>query len=132
MSDGAVSEELVDQLDGAARVVDRRGDLAAVTHDARIGEQALHVTIVEAADHARVEAGERLTEVVALAQDGQPRQPGLEPLEAELLVEPVVVGDRPAPFGVVVRDVQRVVSAPPAPDDPVGTCAETGAHRPGW
>ena len=72
------------------------------------------VALAEARDRVGIEAGERAAEVLALAQDRQPREPGLEPLEAEPLVEPALVGDRPAPLLVVVRDVERVARRPAA------------------
>ena len=68
------------QLEHAARVRDRRLDLAAVPHDARVAEQALHVALGEARDDVGVEARERAAEVLALAQDRQPREARLEAL----------------------------------------------------
>ena len=41
-------------------------------------------------------------EILALAEDREPGQAGLEALEADLLEQPEVVGDRPAPFAVVI------------------------------
>ena len=49
-----------------------------------------------------------------LAQDRQPREPRLEPLEAEPLVDPALVADRPAPFLVVVAEVLGVGRLPAA------------------
>ena len=53
-------------------------------------------------------------EVLALAQDRQPREPRLEALEAEPLVESALVRDRPPPLLVVVGDVERVGRRPAA------------------
>ena len=61
-----------------------------------------------------IEAGEGPPEALPLAEDRQPRQPGLEALEADLLVEPHVVDHRAAPLVVVVRLVVRRRNAPPA------------------
>lgn len=94
-----------DQVDRAARVVDRRFDLAAVAHDAGIAEEARDVALAEGRDPVEVEARKGGTEVLALAQDRQPRQAGLEALEADLLEQPDIVGDRTAPFAVVVDGV---------------------------
>jgi hypothetical protein len=82
--------------------------------DARIGEQPLDVALAEARDALRVEAGERTPEVAALAQDRQPREARLEPLEAEPFVDPALVDDRPAPLLVVVALVQLVGRVPAA------------------
>ena len=54
-----------------------------------------------------VEAGEGVAEILALAEDRQPRQAGLEALEADLLEQPEIVGDRPPPFAIVIDRVVR-------------------------
>jgi hypothetical protein len=82
--------------------------------DARVAEQPLDVTVAEACDRIGIEVRERVPEVLALAQDRQPRETGLEPLEAEPLVEAALVPHRPAPFLVVVRDVELVGRRPAA------------------
>ena len=46
---------LVDQLERALGVVDRRFDLAAMPDDAGVLQQALHVARAEARDHGRLE-----------------------------------------------------------------------------
>ena len=102
------------QREHAARVRDRRFDLAAVPHDARVAEQPLDATFGEARDRVGVEVRERAAEVLALAQDRQPREARLEPFEAEPLVEAALVRDRTAPLLVVVRDVERVARRPAA------------------
>jgi hypothetical protein len=117
------------QLEAALCVVDRRLDLAAMAHDARVAEQSLHVAVVVGGDARRVEAVERGTEVVALAQDREPRQARLEPFQAQLLEQPGVVGDLPAPLVVVVVRVQRIVAAPPAASSAVETGAQVRIHR---
>ena len=61
-----------------------------------------------------VEAGEGAAEVLALPQDRQPRQAGLKAFEADLLEQARVVGDRPAPFAVVVGGVLGRARAPEA------------------
>src|SRR5690606_26003970 len=62
----------------------------------------------------RVEAGEGGAERLTLAEDGEPGEAGLEALQADLLEEAGVVGDRPAPLGVVVLPVQGVGGGPGA------------------
>lgn len=66
-----------------------------------------------------VEAVERPPEVLALAQDRQPREAGLEAFETELFEEAPVVVDRKAPLGVVVGLVLGRGGAPEATDDAV-------------
>jgi hypothetical protein len=116
---GGQAAELRGQLGVATRVVDGRLDLGPVADDARVGQQAIHLLDAEPGDHRGVEAGEHLAEALALAEDGEPAEPGLEPLEGELLEQPPVLGDRPAPLGVVVAAVQRVAGTPPAAGDAV-------------
>src|SRR5512138_2763631 len=66
------------QLAGAPCVVDDGLDLAAVAHDARVLQQALHVALGEARHALDVEAVEGGAEVFALGEDGAPREAGLE------------------------------------------------------
>src|SRR5690606_29883985 len=104
----------VGHLAGAAGVVDRRLDLAAMTHDADIGQQPGDVAFVEARHRAVVEAGEGGPEVLALLQDGSPAQARLEAFETDLLEQAPVVADGEAPFGVVVAEIVGRGEAPAA------------------
>jgi hypothetical protein len=91
-----------------------------MTHDRRVAQQPLDVALVEPRDAMEVEAGECPPERLPLAEDRQPRQPGLEPLERELLEQPDVVRDGHTPLVVVIAAVPGVVArTPPAPDDVV-------------
>ncbi len=67
-----------------------------------------HVVVPERGDGGGLEASEGGPEVVALAQDGQPRQPRLHALEHDAFVQRRVAMDGHAPFGVVILLVQRV------------------------
>jgi hypothetical protein len=82
--------------------------------DRGIGEQALDVAFVERGDTIGVEALERRAKALALAQDRQPAEAGLEALEAQPLVEPALVADGAAPLLIVVGDVERVGRRPTA------------------
>jgi hypothetical protein len=127
---GVQRPDVGDEVGVGAGVGDGGLDLAAVAHDPRVAEETLDVGGTEAGDHLGVEAGEHLAEGVALAQDGEPRQAGLEALEAQLLEQPVLVVDGPTPLGVVVGEVERVVAGPPAPDGAVGALAQAiGDHH---
>src|SRR6185295_5601434 len=86
----------------------RRLDLGAVANDARVAEQAPDVVVAEPGDRVGLEARERGPERLALAQDRQPRQAGLERLERHPLEQAALVGDRAAPFLVVVALVEGV------------------------
>ena len=88
--------------------------------DARIGHQAVDVIGSEAGDGLDLEIGEGGAEALPLAQDREPGEPRLEALQAELLEEAPIVGDRPPPFAVVVGPVQLVAGAPPAAGDAIG------------
>src|SRR5690606_5428407 len=68
-------------------------------------------------DLLRREAVERPAERVPLAQHGQPREPGLERLEHQLLVHTCLVPYRKTPLGVVVLREQRIALGPSRPDD---------------
>jgi hypothetical protein len=85
-----------------------------VPDDRGIREEPTDVGLAEARHRIRLEALERGPEALALAQDGQPRQTRLEAFEAESLVDPALAGDGPAPFLVVVGQVERVGRLPAA------------------
>src|SRR5581483_12465011 len=87
----------VAQCEDALRVRDRRLDLAAVADDACVAEQPLDVALAEARDLLRNEVRERRAERLALAQDRDPREAGLEALEAEALVQAALVAHGAAP-----------------------------------
>src|SRR5690606_25344789 len=73
------------EFDRPAGVVDRRLDLAAVTDDARVTEQPGDIARTHSCDAFDLESVEDLAEAFALAQDGQPRESRLKPLEHDLL-----------------------------------------------
>src|SRR4051812_1351304 len=80
--------------------------------DRRVGEQPLDVALAERGHALRLEALEGRTEALALAQDREPAEPGLEPLEAQPFIEAALVPDGPSPLLVVVGDVERVRRRP--------------------
>ena len=87
------------ELQQRARVVDGGLDLEPVAHDAGIGHQAGDVLGAVAGDALGVEAVEGAAEILALLQDRQPRQAGLEAFQHQLLEQRAVVGlaARPTP-----------------------------------
>ena len=82
--------------------------------DAGVLQQALHVARAKARHHRGLEILEGAAEVVALAEDRDPAQARLKAFEADLLEQPPVVGDRPAPFVIVVVDVELIGAGPRA------------------
>src|SRR5581483_2113731 len=82
-------------------------------------------------DFFRIEIVKRTAEIVAFAQDRDPRQPGLESVEDQLFEEGAVVVLRHAPFLVVVGDVQGVLLRPRAAAQSVGLAHETAFASPG-
>src|SRR5829696_1542890 len=105
---------LGNQLERSLRIVGGRFDLAAMTDDAGILQQTAHVARAELRDQGGIEILEGLPEVLALAEDGDPAEPGLKSFEANLLEQPAIVGDRPPPLVIVIPDVQLVFARPPA------------------
>jgi hypothetical protein len=85
-----------------------------VAHDPGVGEQPLDVLVVELRHPLGVEPGEAGPEGLALPQDRQPGEPGLEAFEAQLLVQAPLVHDRPPPLLVVVAVVRGVCALPAA------------------
>src|SRR6516165_5036135 len=81
-----------------------------------------------ACDLCWLEIIEGAAKIVALAQDRDPGQPGLEAVEDQLFIERAVVIFRHGPFGVVICDVKRVLARPGAPHLAVGVQARGTAH----
>lgn len=117
-----------DQFLRAPGVVDDRFDLAAVAHDACVGQQAGDVAVRVAGDAVEIEAMEGAAEVVALGEDGAPAQAGLEALQAQLFEQAPVVIYRKTPFGVVVGEELGRGAAPAAARLAVGA-GNRLAHR---
>jgi hypothetical protein len=115
-------------LDERTRVGDCGFDLAAMTHDARVAEEPVHIARAEASDSSGLESRECAPEVLALTQNRDPRQSRLESFEAQLLVEASVVNDRTAPLDVVVVHVLGRGTGPRAAANTIGT-AHHVAHE---
>src|SRR5207244_6813469 len=77
-------------------------DLQPVADDARISQQASHISLSESCYLLRVEVFKRLLEVISLAQDRDPAQPRLKALENEHLEDLPILMDRHAPFLVMI------------------------------
>src|SRR5262249_49770296 len=103
-----------------ARGGDRALDLGAIAHDAFVAHQRLDLALAVAGDRGRLEAVEGAAEIVALAQDGDPRQPGWEAVEHEFFAQGAVIVLGPPPLGVVIGDVERVLPRPGAAVETVG------------
>src|SRR5690242_8227144 len=99
---------------------DRAFDLEPIAHDAFVGHERSDLALVVTRDDFRPEAVERAAEVFALAQDGDPRQAGLEAVEHELLIKRAVAIVGHAPFVVAIGDVERVEPGPRAALTAVG------------
>ena len=87
--------------------------------DVVVTEEAIDIAAAEPGDARNVEPGERPPERLALSQDGQPAQARLKSFQADLFEQAAVVDDGPSPFFVVVLEIQRIGSGPPAPDNTV-------------
>ena len=82
--------------------------------DAGVGEQPGDILLAESRHLVEIEAGEALPEILALAEDRQPGQARLEALEADLLEQAEIVGDRTPPFAVMIDGIVRRARAPEA------------------
>ncbi|KAG1446148.1 hypothetical protein G6F57_017399 [Rhizopus arrhizus] len=96
---------LFDHFQRACRVVDHRFDLAAMPHDAGVGQQGGDLLFTEARHLGRIEIREAAPERLALVQDGAPTEARLEPFQAKLFEQGAVIALRTAPFVVVIGHV---------------------------
>jgi len=85
-----------------------------MTDDSRIPKEPRHIACRKVRDALEVEIRECRAKRGSLAEDRAPGEPRLETLEAQLLEQSPVIGDRAPPFRVVIRDVQRIVADPKA------------------
>jgi len=108
------------QIEGPAGIVDGRLDLGPMTDDSGVGEKTGDFGLPETGHDPRVEPREGLAKVVPLAQDRQPGESGLKPLETELFKQPMVVGQGPAPLVIVVGPVYLGLGSPPATSTAIG------------
>ena len=90
-----------------------------MAHDAGIGEQGRHLGGIVARDLFGVETVEGGAKGGALAQDRDPRQSRLEPVEHELLEQGAVVPFGNAPFLIVIGEIERVGPGPATAREPV-------------
>ncbi len=93
--------------------------------------QRLDLGGVVAHDLFRLEAVEGGAERLALAQDGDPGEPGLKAVEDELFEQRPVVPFGHAPFLVVIGDVERIEARPGTAVEPVGV-GEDGGRADGF
>src|SRR3954464_13321468 len=120
------SGPLLHHVEPGAAGAYRALDLHAIAHDAGVAHQPLDLLRSVARDLLRCEAIEGTAEILALTQDRDPGEPGLEAVEHKLLVERAVVVFRHAPFIVVIGDVDRILLCPGAAAPAVGM--EEGGH----
>jgi hypothetical protein len=92
--------------------VDGAFDLGAIAHDAGVVHQSVDLCRIVARYLCRLEIVEGAAEIVALAQDRDPRQSGLETVQDQFFVQRAVVIFRHAPFGVVIVHIERVFAGP--------------------
>jgi len=122
--EGGQGSGLLDEGAGASRILQHRGDLASMADDAGIVQETGDLGLAPAGQDGEIEAGEGAPEILPLAENGPPAQPGLEPFETELLEQPPVVGHRPSPFPVVIGLVERIADAPETAAAAIGTDAD--------
>src|SRR6516162_2251688 len=99
-------------VEPCARRAHRAVDLRLIAHDAGVLHQRRGLALAVTRNFFGVETVERAAEVLALAQDRDPRQSGLESVEDQLLIERAVVVFGHAPFGVVIGNIERVLLGP--------------------
>ena len=98
-----------------------------MAHDAGVGEQPLDVLRTEARHALGIELREAAPEGLALVEDGEPTQAGLEAFEAQLLEQTTLIGDREAPFAVVVVAVDLRRFAPAAAPGAIRAFEQAGS-----
>ncbi len=124
VDDGGTADkapQIIDEVDAlglqrqiGAGVFDDRLHLEPVADNAAVLHQPLHILLVELHDAPRIEVGIGAVIALGALEDGDPRQPRLLAVEAELGKQLAGVIDRPAPLFVMVFNVFRVLGHPGA------------------
>src|SRR6516164_9568363 len=94
-------------------------DLCAIADDAGILHQPLDLFRRVTGNLFRREAVKGAAKILALAQNRDPGEAGLETVEHELFIERAIVVFGHAPFLVVIGDIERVVLRPGAAQEGV-------------
>src|SRR6185437_11642537 len=110
------------------RAGDRALDLGAIADDADVIHQCVNLPGVVARDLLGTEIVKGAAKILALAQDREPGQPGLEAVKDQLFVQRAVVIFRHAPFIVVIGHVKRIFAWPRAPRQPIFMQARRPCH----
>jgi hypothetical protein len=113
------SRVILHELAHDDRVGDRGLDLRAVADDAGVEHEVLDILLGELRHSINVEVTERGSEGLPPAQDRDPGQTGLEPLEAHFLEEGPISPKLDSPFLVVIAAILLVADTPRATDQPV-------------
>jgi hypothetical protein len=95
-------------------IVNRRFDLRSVSDDARVPHQTGDIPSGEGRYLSRIEAGECLAKIFTLVKDGPPREPGLESLENQELVNRLIVADGSTPLVIVIGEIKRIIKRRPS------------------
>ena len=107
-------------LESCFGIANRRFDLCSVAHNAFVAHEAFDVFVIEPRNLDWIKVFKCDPKCLALTQDREPRQAGLETLEAQLFVQFGVVGNGATPFIVVVVDIDRIGRAPKTALKPIG------------
>ncbi len=91
-----------------------RLELEAVADDAGVEHQLIDFGVAHLRHALHIEAVQHLPVALALAQNGDPGQPGLEPFEQKQLEQTLRIAQRRAPLLIVISHVQRIVRTPKA------------------
>ena len=89
-------------------VVYRGFDLAAMTDDRGILEQALDIFFFERGDAIVVETMENASEIFPLGEDRAPAETRLKSFKTDFFEQASVIDDRESPFRIVITDVLGV------------------------
>ena len=96
----------------ALRVGDGRRHLETVAHDARVVEEPCDAGFGEARDPGRIETGEGPPVAVGTLENGDPGEPRLLAIQAELFKQGPTVIQGAAPLLIVIGNIDRILADP--------------------
>lgn len=100
------------ELEERRCIVNHGGDFGAIADNPAVAHQPCHIGLGIARHNRWVKLVTHDAVVGALAEHGNPTQPGLHGLEDNSLIPAVLAMERYAPLGIVVGAIERVMATP--------------------
>src|SRR5690606_37753747 len=100
------------EFQGTPCIINDGRDLPFMADNAGILHQARNIVFGVSRNAGEVEPMECCPEVLAFLEYGSPAEPRLKAFHTQFFEQPAIIGDRKAPFRVVIPKILRRAEAP--------------------